>query len=128
MSRYLLDTHVVLWLATDPGKLSKKVLDILVSNAPKSVSIASVWEVAIKLSRGGLEFKGGIDEFYKIADSNNLTVLQLRRPFLKFIETLDFNIHKDPFDRMIIATAAIEDMTIITIDKNIQKYDIAWAW
>ena len=128
MSRYLLDTHVVLWMATEPSKLSNKVLDILLSNAPKSVSIASVWEVAIKLSRGGLDFKGGIDEFYKITDLNNLTVLQLKKPFFNVIESLDFNIHKDPFDRMIIATAIAQDMTIVTIDTNIQKYDVSWIW
>ena len=128
MDRYLLDTHVVLWLATDPSKLSEKVVEILTSNAAKSISVASAWEVAIKLSQNKLEFlQGGIDAFYRIADSSNLTIIGVEKSYLEVVENLDF-IHKDPFDRLIIATAKAQEMAIITIDENIQKYDVDWIW
>jgi len=127
MDRYLLDTHVILWLASEPHKLSEKVSQILISNAPKSISVASIWEVAIKLSKRGLDLEGGVEEFYKIANSNNLTILGVRKSHLKVLENLGF-IHKDPFDRLIIATAKAQEMTIITIDEKIQKYDIPWIW
>ena len=65
-------------MAANPSKLSDKVLKILTSNAPKSISIASVWEVAIKLSQNKLDFKDGINGFYEIADTNNLTICKLK--------------------------------------------------
>ena len=126
MKRYILDTHVVLWLE-EPHKLSNEVLEILTSNAPKSISFASVWEVAIKLNQGKLELEGGVDGFYKIAEHNNLTIIGFRKPYFQVIECMGL-IHKDPFDRMIIATAKTQELTIITADEKIQKYDVDWVW
>lgn len=54
--------------------------------------------------------------------------MQIKKPYLNFIENLDLSIHRDPFDRMIIATAKVQEMTIVTIDENIQQYDINWVW
>jgi PIN domain nuclease of toxin-antitoxin system len=127
MDRYLLDTHVILWLATDPSKLSKKVSEILTSNAPKSISIASAWEVAIKLNIKKLVLEDGVDGFYNVVNSNNFNIIEVKKPYLKLIENFGF-IHADPFDRLIIATAKVQEMVLITIDKNIQKSDVAWIW
>jgi len=127
--KYLLDTHVILWMASEPSKLSENVKSILLSDAVKCVSIASAWEIAIKLLKGKeiLDIQGGLEGFYKIIDANNFFSLSVRRFYLNGLLTLP-QIHKDPFDRLIISTAMAEGLTIITADENIHKYDVPWVW
>lgn len=129
MEKFLLDTHIILWMASNPSKLTEKVKQVLVSNAIKCVSIASAWEIAIKLSKGKdmLDIPGGLNEFYNIIDSNNLFTLPIKREHLHNLASLP-PIHKDPFDKLIIATAIAENLTLLTADENIQKYDIPSIW
>ena len=126
--RYLLDTHVVLWVAENSPLLSEKAKNaVLDTTAEKYVSIVSAWEVAIKLGTKKLNFIGGLPEFFKIIDENGFTELSVERKYLPNITNLPY-IHKDPFDRLIISTALAEDLTIITIDENTQKYEVDWIW
>jgi len=132
MGKYLLDTHVVLWTASDPSKLTKKVRQIILSDAIKCVSIASAWEIAIKLGKNKpdkivLDLPGGLPEFYKMLDINEFMTIPVQRPYLLHLPTLP-PLHKDPFDRLIISTAMAEGMTLITADEDIQMYDIPWIW
>ena len=128
MNRYLLDTHVVLWIAVNSPLLSEiakhAILDI---NAEKYVSVVSVWETAIKLGTSKLNFDGGLPEFYKIIDDNGFKTLHIEKEHLLILGRLPIY-HKDPFDRLIVSTALAEKMRIITIDENIQKYDVPWIW
>ena len=128
MRKYLLDTHVVLWVAANSPLLSNKAKDaILDIIAEKYVSIVSAWEVAIKLKTKKLTLVGGLSEFFRIIDDNGFFMLSVEREYL--YQTLNLpDYHKDPFDRLLLATAVAEDMTLITVDENIQKYDIAWLW
>jgi PIN domain nuclease of toxin-antitoxin system len=59
--------------------------------------------------------------------TRDFNILQIEDEYLNGLSALPY-IHKDPFDRLIISTALVEDITIITIDENIQKYDIPWIW
>ena len=127
MKRYLLDTHVVLWIAENSPNISQKARHILCEDALKYVSIASAWEVAIKISKGNLKLIGGLAEFYHIVEYNDLKMLPIEKEYLSRLTDMPF-IHKDPFDRIIIATSMVEEMSIITIDENIQKYDVSWVW
>ena len=132
MEKFLLDTHVVLWIAIDPSKISDKVKAVLSDNAIKCVSIASAWEVAIKLGKNTpekvvLDLPGGLPEFYKMMDYNNFLTLPIKRLHLLHVPALPLH-HKDPFDRLIISTAIAEELTLVTADENIQKYDIPWIW
>ena len=124
--KYLLDTHIVLWVAENSPTLSdgakNAVLDI---TAEKYVSIVSAWEVAIKLGTKKLNLIGGLPEFYRMIDDNGFLTLPVKREYL-LQTTLLPDYHKDPFDRMIIATAITEDMTLITADENIRKYDVPY--
>ena len=128
MTKYLLDTHVVLWVAENSPKLSEKAKKaILDKNAEKYVSIVSAWEVAIKLGTKKLQLNGGLQEFYRMIDENGFFTISVERDYLlKLLALQDY--HKDPFDRLIMATALFENMTLITVDENIHKYDMTELW
>jgi len=124
----LLDTHVVLWLAGDCDKLSTQAKKVLAAeHNVRYVSIASAWEIAIKLSARKLRFDGGLSEYYHVVDRNDFFEIGLRREYLDLLGSLE-DFHKDPFDRLLIATALTEDFTIITADENIHKYKVNWIW
>jgi PIN domain nuclease of toxin-antitoxin system len=128
MTKYLLDTHVVLWIAENSSFLSDKAKTaILDETSEKYVSIASAWEVAIKLGTKKLSLSGGLPEYFRITDENGLIPLPVENAYLLRLPTLPDH-HKDPFDRMLIATAMVENMTLITADENIQKYGVSYLW
>ena len=85
MGKFLLDTHVVLWIAIAPSQISDRARAVLDSDTLKFVSIASAWEVAIKLSKNTqdktiLDLPGGLPEFYKMLDFNEFLTLPVKRP------------------------------------------------
>jgi len=124
----LLDTHIILWLAGDCGKLSAKAKQALFDeDNVRYVSIVSAWEAAIKIKAEKLRFDGGLLEFYRVVDHNDFYETGIKREYLNLLNGLD-DIHKDPFDRLLIATALAEDFTIVTADENIHKYKVNWLW
>ena len=126
--RYLLDTHVALWLFEGNEKLSQNAQSIIFDPDNEIyVSIVSAWEVAIKVSIDKLDFDGGSEAFLAAIEANNIDLLGVHGEYVKVVEELPF-IHRDPFDRLIIASALAEGFTIITDDDNIKKYDVQWAW
>jgi len=126
--RYLLDTHTLLWYFEDSPKLPDSIAAVIEKiDAHKSISAASLWEFTIKHSLGKLHFEGGIAAFYKMVTANGFTILHISEPYLNRLSLLPF-LHRDPFDRLIIATAIVEDMTVLTVDESIQQYDVKWAW
>lgn len=100
---------------------------VLDENTEKYVSIVSAWEVAIKLSTKKLRLDGGLSEFFKIIDNNGFYVLPVEREYVQQLSALPDH-HKDPFARLLAATAIVEGMTFITIDQNIHKYDVSFLW
>ena len=126
--RLLLDTHIVLWLASSPGKLPAGVIDALFDpRNTRYVSIASSWEVAIKLDSGKLKLNGGLPKFYRYIDKNSFIETGVTREYLNLLDTLE-DFHQDPFDRLLIATALAENFTIVTADENIHRYNVNWIW
>jgi len=124
----LLDTHTVLWFFDDFGKLSETALNVILEPRNKKfVSVISVWELAIKINLGKLTFEGGGTNFLKIIEENGFKLLHVRKEYIRHIETLP-PIHRDPFDRMLVATALTEGMSMITADTNIHQYDISCIW
>jgi len=124
--RYLLDTHTLLWYSGNPSRLPDVVRDTL--NNPKSklfISVASLWEIAIKVGAGKLEIV--FDDLLVKLKLIDIVVMPVDNDFLTRLIDLPF-IHKDPFDRLIIATAQATNMTLVTTDENIQKYDVPWIW
>ena len=126
--KYLLDTHTAIWALDDKTKLSEKAKTIIDDvSISLCVSIISAWEIAIKVSIGKLNFIGGSASFLVEMQKNGLELLDIKGSHIKKVEKIPFH-HRDPFDRLLISTALDEDLTIITADENIQKYDINWIW
>lgn len=118
----LLDTHSFLWFFEGNAMLSrkaKKAIENVENN--KFVSIASIWEIAIKLSIGKLTLAINLEELKKEIVRNNFEILPLDFEHINGLSKLEL-IHKDPFDRIIISQAISEDYTIISRDTNFQLY------
>lgn len=125
---YLLDTHALIWFLNGDNKLSKRAKET--NENPdnlKIVSIASVWEIAIKISLGKFRFENGFKEFLKLIDDNGFELLPISFQDTIAVSSMEF-IHRDPFDRLIIAQSTTNELTIITKDKYIEKYDSKTLW
>jgi len=128
MAGYLIDTHTALWYFKGDEKLSKTAYEIIYySSNPIFLSIASAWEIAIKIGLGKLKFTGKSAGFIRLAEDDDITILPIKPSHLTALETLPM-IHRDPFDRLLIATALAEEMTLITVDENIQRYEVSQIW
>ncbi len=126
--RILLDTHTALWFFGDYDQLSKIALDaILDQQNEKIVSVTSIWELAIKISLGKLDFDGGTANFIRIVEDNGFSILPVREEHAKLVERLPFH-HRDPFDRMLIATAISEGMKLLSVDAIMHEYGIPVLW
>ena len=127
--KILLDTHTVLWWVGKHDKLSPVARGILLNNANSlHVSVVSAWEIAIKTSLGKLPgFAGGAKAFLKQLHNIPAALLPLSPRYIEEVETLPF-LHRDPFDRLLVATAKADGMTLLTADENIRKYDIFSTW
>ena len=126
--KYLLDTHTIIWHFDDSAKLSKKAIEI--ADNPESrlyICSISIWEIAIKMNLGKLNLNFTLDKLFTAIKESDVDILQIEDEYLSRLSELPY-IHKDPFDRLLISTALTEDLTIITIDENIQKYDVNWIW
>ena len=126
--KYLLDTHTAIWVFINKEKLSEKAISVIDNPTnTKYVSIASAWEMAIKIRIEKLVFKGGVERFLYLIDESGFILLPIKRKHAKIIETLPL-LHRDPFDRILIASAMSEDMCLVTDDENIHKYDVPRIW
>ena len=118
--RYLLDTHALLWARSAPDRLSTDALAVLQSaETVLYVSMASLWECAIKSSIGRLAVP---DDFYRIV-SNDYDVLGIDVSHVEACASLPLH-HRDPFDRLLVAQAQLGGLTLVTRDRNIARYDV----
>ena len=125
---YLLDTHALIWYFEDSPSLPNKVTELIDSATNhKHICSVSLWEIAIKTNLGKLNMHFSFEQLLDEIAASELIVLQIKDEYLKELPKL-MNVHKDPFDRLLIATAVVEKLTIITIDENIRKYDVSWVW
>ncbi len=119
--RYIVDTHILLWLAHgNDAAISKSLLTRLKESPfPKVVSIASLWEMSIKKSIGKLSFDNSL---FSEMEKRGYEILPVHIPHLHMLMTLPQH-HNDPFDRILIAQARYENLTIVTSDRQFERYD-----
>ena len=125
---YLLDTNALLFFLYDSEKLSKRALDVIYHDDEKiSVSIVSMWEIAIKSSIGKLEIKSSISRIAQTCEREQFDILSIKPFHLDEIGRLPM-IHGDPFDRLIISQSIAENLIIITKDRTIPLYNVKVLW
>ena len=119
--KYLLDTHIFLWWMNNDKKL-KNYLEEIISDPNNSiyVSIVSAWEISIKVRAKKLPLK---TSFKKVFEKFQFNLLGIDLKHVLAIHKLPLH-HKDPFDRMLVAQAIVEGLTVITIDPKIKKYRV----
>ncbi|MCL2088680.1 MAG: type II toxin-antitoxin system VapC family toxin [Oscillospiraceae bacterium] len=124
--KYLMDTHTLIWYFKQKDRFSDEVkFEILNPGNAIYISIASLWEIAIKISINKIELD--LEELITKSENTGFVFLPVKKEYIQKIVGMPF-IHRDPFDRIIIATSVIEKIPIITADQHIQKYDISWIW
>ncbi len=123
--KILLDTHAFLWFVSDAPQLSKKAKQLFSDeNNQLILSMASIWEMAIKTSLGKLHFEQPFEKFMSHQlQENTITTLDIQFRHLRKISKLPFH-HRDPFDRLIICQAIEEDLPVLSNDKAFDYYDV----
>ena len=131
--KLLLDSHVFIWMHQEPENLSKQAQNLLGSSSNTLyLSHASIWELQAKISAGRLTFESGL--IARIAaeqKQNGLQLLAVNLGHIEFLSKIAFyKEHTDPFDRMLIAQAAVEGLTLISADHKMQQlnYGIPVLW
>jgi PIN domain nuclease of toxin-antitoxin system len=124
----LLDSHALIWFINGDKQLPDKSVKLICDLENKCfVSIASIWEIAIKLSLRKLDLHGGFDEISKILKQYEIELLPITFEHLEQLLDLDFH-HRDPFDRIIISQGIVENLVIVTKDENFPKYLVTIVW
>jgi PIN domain nuclease of toxin-antitoxin system len=127
--KVLIDTHTFLWLIEDHPHLSTAARSIFADSANEVfLSIASVWEMAIKVSLNKLQLNASFEHFItQNVPKNNVQLLPVTLPHLVQVSALPFH-HRDPFDRLIIAQSIVENIPIVGVDAAFDAYPITRLW
>jgi PIN domain nuclease of toxin-antitoxin system len=122
--RVLLDTHIFLWWDNDIDRLSEQAKSICQDSANTLIlSVASVWEMQIKQNLGKLDLRLPLSDLVEDQrKTNGIEILSITLPHVLALEALPRH-HKDPFDRLLIAQANVEDLNVLTIDPMFKQYD-----
>ena len=124
---YLLDTHALLWYLRDSQEISPLARTTIDNADYVAVSVASLWELAIKRSVGKLQMEIGPAAIESLCREHDIAVFPIGIDALEIVQELP-KIHGDPFDRLIVATAQAKGLTIITRDLTIPKYPVKTLW
>lgn len=123
---YLLDTHAIIWYVSGNDELSAAARKIMETKRC-FFSYASLWEIAIKQAKGTLEFEIDIPRLKTVLENEEFIYLQPTEYDAERLKNLP-DVHKDPFDRLLIAQALENDLTIVTKDAKIPLYDVKTVW
>ncbi|MFN0257397.1 type II toxin-antitoxin system VapC family toxin [Pedobacter ureilyticus] len=125
---YFLDTHTFLWFIAGDERLPKNVVSRIKNiEEPCYVSIASFWEIAIKLQIGKLNLDIEFSELFRFTERNQIEIIEINENHLLQLLTLELH-HNDPFDRVIIAQTISEKLTLLSKDRKMESYKIKYEW
>ena len=126
--KIILDTHTFLWFVNDSPELSNSAAELIESDVDLWISIASLWEISIKVNLNKLDLPDEFDRFipHQIA-INGIEILPINLQHLIALTKLPLH-HRDPFDRILIAQAIAENVPIISIDKKFDLYGVNRQW
>ena len=127
--RAMIDTHAFLWWDLDDARLSERAAELIADGSNDVVvSAGSIWEVAIKATKGRLDLPADLERY--VSDRvrrYRWSVLPIDGRHAVRAASLP-RIHDDPFDRILIAQAQLESMVIVTTDAAITRYDVETIW
>lgn len=125
----LLDSHTFVWWRDELHKLSSKAFaEISNSNNDIFLSVVTVWELQIKIALNKFTIKGGLENAVKDEQQNNsFQILSVNLSHALYLENLPPH-HKDPFDRLLISQAIVENMILVSADANFAKYQVNLLW
>ncbi len=124
---YLLDTHVIVFLLSAPSELSEEANRIVRLEPALYASVASFWEIGIKQSLGKLRIGLTVPEIEEQCVARDIRVLPIRSSAIERMKQLP-DVHRDPFDRLLVAQALEEGMSIVTRDRTIPLYPVQTVW
>lgn len=128
MNGILLDTHAFLWWVADDPRLSSKARTTVTKADDVFLSVASCWEMAIKVSLGKLTLPQPVDRFVsEHLGLNQFALLAVDLEHAARVADLPFH-HRDPFDRLLAAQALHEGLTLVSADPVFRKYKVKRAW
>ena len=125
--RYLLDTNVLVFMLSAPAELSATASRIIKGEPFLYVSMASLWEIGIKQGLGKLRIELTVPEIEMQCRERQISILQIRSTDIERMKSLP-DIHRDPFDRLLLAQTLEDEMTIVTRDKTIPQYSVPTIW
>ncbi|MDE0426407.1 MAG: type II toxin-antitoxin system VapC family toxin [Candidatus Poribacteria bacterium] len=127
--RYLLDTHTLLWFIAEDKKLSARARRLILdSSSEVLLSIASLWEIAVKVNIGKLDLDKPFNQLFPDElDFHGIDMLDITIDHFMQVTTLPLY-HRDPFDRLIIAQALVEGLPIIGVDSAFDAYGVSREW
>jgi PIN domain nuclease of toxin-antitoxin system len=127
MSAFLLDTHAFIWLTEDDPNLPLDLRNLIDTAETVYLSIASLWEIAIKLNIGKLALQSRYETIGIALEASDILLLSISFTDTVQIRNLPLH-HRDPFDRMLIAQAMNHDLKIISADAAFDDYSIQRIW
>ena len=127
--KLLLDTHVFIWWDSEPARLSPRALALCQDRQNTLLlSVVSLWEMQIKLQLGKLKLALPLKEIVEgQRRTNNVEILPVTLEHVLGLENLP-PYHKDPFDRLLVAQAIVEEAVLVSADPNIAKYPVQIVW
>ncbi len=127
--KYLIDTHVFKWLDNESNKLSPKVQAIMADrNNQLVLSLVSVWEIQIKVQLGKMNLRTQLNTVIEDQQRiNQIELLPVKLEHILYLENLPSH-HRDPFDRILIAQAISEGLTLINHDSSFSQYPVKIEW
>ncbi|WP_295617461.1 type II toxin-antitoxin system VapC family toxin [Chamaesiphon sp. GL140_3_metabinner_50] len=127
--KLLLDTNVFIWLNDAPQRVRAQVMTIIAnSDNDLFLSLTSIWELQIKIQLGKLQLSDALPDILRTQQvDNNLQILTINLSHIWALENLPYH-HRDPFDRLLIAQAQIEGMTLVSADGMFELYDVDLLW
>jgi PIN domain nuclease of toxin-antitoxin system len=127
--RLLIDSHAIVWWMTDDPRLSPVARQMLGSSQhQRFLSLASLWELSLKVATGRLQGIGStIGNLHQAAAKQAIQMLPITYEHIVRVESLPLH-HADPFDRLLVAQALEEGLTILTADRALSRYPIPVLW
>lgn len=127
--KILLDTHALIWLAEDSPDLSASAREVLLErDNDVFCSVASIWEIAIKLSLGKLKMSVPLEgPFERLLERNGFRIISVEYHHAARVVVLPWH-HRDPFDRLLVAQAMVEGMSLLSHDEQLDAYGIRRIW